>query len=179
MPVFALDEIAAPDWVPGVLLAGLTLITSTCGTTAVRLTQHISRINVMAIGGTLYVVWALMCLSTPALPRQAQVPWLLVSTLVIATGQLTFGTRVNALAEAAAPRATRGRHLAAFQYAFTVAGVITPAVVALFVFATWAPWVVVATSCLVATVSLRVLSPRLTPAAVHPNRAETPVTTSA
>jgi hypothetical protein len=47
--------------------------------------------------------------------------------------------RANALAEAIAPPAVRGRYLAAFQYAFTVPGVIAPAVVALFSVAVWLP----------------------------------------
>jgi MFS family permease len=178
IPVFALDEIGTPDWVPGALLAVLTLITSTCGTAAVRLTRRVSRITLMAFGGGAYVVWALMCLATTELPRPVQVPWLVLSTLVISVGQLTFGTRVNALAEAAAPRASRGRHLAAFQYAFTIAGVVSPAVVALFTLAAWAPWVVVAATCLVAIVALRVLSPRLPTGAVDPHGAETLVITS-
>ncbi len=178
MPVFALDEIGTPDWVPGAMLAVLTLITSTCATAAVRLTRHISRTQAMALGGGMYVVWALMCLTTPALPGPAQVPWLFVSTLVVSAGNLTFGTRVNALAEAAAPSATRGRHLAAFQYAFTIAGVVAPAVVALFALATWAPWLVVAVTCVIAIVALRLLSPLLPSAAVHPSRAETLVATS-
>ena len=52
-------------------------------------------------------------------------------------------SRVNALAEAAAPAAVRGRYLAAFQYSFTVPGVLAPAVVALFSVAVWLPWLVV------------------------------------
>ena len=62
---------------------------------------------------------------------------------------------------ALAPAESRGRHLAAFQYAFTVPGVLAPAVVALFATGVWAPWVVVATCATTATVALPWLAARL------------------
>jgi hypothetical protein len=58
------------------------------------------------------------------------------ATVVPAVAGLLF-MRANALAEAIAPAGVRGRYLAAFQYAFTVPGVIAPA---LFSVALWLPW---------------------------------------
>lgn len=49
-----------------------------------------------------------------------------VSTLVLAGANLVLGGRVNAMAEATAPPRALGRYLAAFQYAFTIAGVLAP-----------------------------------------------------
>jgi hypothetical protein len=92
----------------------------------------------------LVVVWCALCLAALALPAGWLIAWLLMATLVLAASELFFGARVNALAVDRAPAETRGRHLAAFQYAFTAAGVLAPAVVALFAVGRWAPWVVVA-----------------------------------
>jgi hypothetical protein len=76
--------------------------------------------------------------------------------------------RANALAEAIAPAAVRGRYLAAFQYSFTVPGVIAPAVVALYSVAVWLPWLLVGTSAALAVLVLRWLASRLPARALRP-----------
>jgi hypothetical protein len=91
----------------------------------------------------------------------------IAATLLAAVGGLLF-VRANALAEAAAPGPARGRYLAGFQYACTVAGVVAPALVALFSVATWLPWLLVAVSAILAVALLRPLAARLPAHAVHP-----------
>ena len=143
IPVYVLD-LGAPTWLPGVLLALNTAVTSTCGTLAVRLTRRLPRTTTLALAGWLFVLWCGLCFVASALPSGWRSAWLLGAGFVLAAGGVLFGARVNALAVALAPTATRGRHLAAFQYAFTVPGVLAPAVVSLFTVGVWAPWVVVA-----------------------------------
>jgi hypothetical protein len=93
---------------------------------------------------------------------------MLAATAVMAVGGLLFQSRVNALAEAAAPAAARGRYLAAFQYAFTVPGVLAPAVVALFPVAVWLPWLLVGAAAGLAVLGLRILGGHLPAAALRP-----------
>jgi hypothetical protein len=93
---------------------------------------------------------------------------MLAATVIMAVGGLLFQSRVNALAEAAAPAAARGRYLAAFQYAFTVPGVLAPAVVALFPVAVWLPWLLVGAAAGLAVLGLRVLAGHLPAVALHP-----------
>jgi hypothetical protein len=88
------------------------------------------------------------------------------ATVVMAAATLVSGPRAVALAVAVAPPAARGRYLAAFQYAFTAAGVVAPAIVALYSVAVWLPWALVAASASVAIVGLRALTSRLPAAAV-------------
>jgi MFS family permease len=144
IPVFALDA-GLPEWVPGVVLALHTAVTSTCATLAVRATDRLARTTTLAIGAGLMVVWCALCLVTLVVPAGWRAAWLLGSSLVLAVSGLLFGARVNALAVDLAPPSTRGRHLAVFQYAFTVPHVVAPAVVALFATGVWVPWAVVAT----------------------------------
>jgi MFS family permease len=87
--------------------------------------------------------------------------------VLMAGAGLLFASRANALAEAAAPAGSRGRYLAAFQYAFTVPGVIAPAVVALFGVAVWLPWLLVAACAGLAVVALRVVARHLPAHARH------------
>lgn len=168
MPVFVLDQLRGPSWLPGAILALLTTVTSFCSTLALRLTRRLTRTGAMSLGSALYAVWCLVTVAAVALPRSWLPAYLLATTLVMAAANLVFGPRSNALAEAAAPRASRGRYLASYQYAFASAQIVAPAVVALFSVAVWLPWAVVAAAAVAASVGLRALAPRLPPHAVDP-----------
>ncbi|MFC4859107.1 MFS transporter [Actinophytocola glycyrrhizae] len=160
LPVYVLD-LGAPPWLPGVVLALHTTVTSTCATLAVRATRHLPRTTTLARAAWLVVVWCGLCLAASALPPAWRTAWFLGSALVLAASAVLFGTRANALAVAMAPAGSRGRHLAAFQYAFTVPGVLAPAVVALSAAGVWAPWAVVAGCAAAGAAVFAVLGTRL------------------
>lgn len=168
VPVFVLDVLRGPNWLPGVLLALLTAMSALFGTTALRLTRRWSRLGAMSVGAILFATWCLVSVAARWLPPAVQPGYLVGAVLVFGIGNLIFGPRANALAEAAAPTASRGRHLAAFQYAFTLAGVLAPAVVGLFAVSYWLPWLVVGLACLAASVLLRPLATKLPARAVAP-----------
>lgn len=168
LPVYVLDQLDGPTWLPGVVLALLTVITSTSAAAVVRATERFSRTTTMAMGAAAYCAWSLSVIATAFLPPQLRPAWILGATLVLAAASLLFGARTNALAEAAAPRASRGRHLAAFQYAFTIAGVLSPAVVSLFSVAIWLPWALVAVCAGLAALALPRLGALLPAHAVNP-----------
>ncbi|MEV6876333.1 MFS transporter [Amycolatopsis sp. NPDC051128] len=170
MPVFVLDRLRGPAWLPGAILALLTVLTSLGGTLALRLTARLSRIAAMRAGSALFAAWCLVSLGVLLVPDSWRVAYLLASTLVFAAGDLVFGPRSGALAEAAAPPVARGRYLAAYQYAFTVAQVIAPAVVALFSVADWLPWVLVGSCAGLAVAGLGTLGSRLPARAVAPGQ---------
>lgn len=155
MPVFVLDVLGGPPWLPGALLALSTTANATCGTLALRATRGISRIAAMTAGAVLVVVWCAACVAALSVPAGWLAPVLVLTTLVIAASSLLFGTRVNALAAELAPAAARGRYLAMFQYAFTVPGVLAPAVAGLFAVSAWLPLLVVGACAGLATAGLR------------------------
>ncbi|MFD9892524.1 MFS transporter [Amycolatopsis sp. NPDC059027] len=167
-PVFVLEQLRGPVWLPGAILALLTVLTSVGGTYALRLTRCLSRIAAMRLGSALFAAWCVVSLGVLLLPSGWEVPYLLAATLVFAAGDLVFGPRSGALAEAAAPPEAKGRYLAAFQYAFTVAQVLAPAIVALFAVAVWLPWVLVGICACLAVAGLGRLGPRLPAHAVQP-----------
>ncbi|UOZ08787.1 MFS transporter [Amycolatopsis sp. WQ 127309] len=169
-PVFVLDRLHGPAWLPGAILALLTVLTSVGGTLALRLTAKLTRIGAMRAGSALFSAWCLVSLGVLLVPEGWRVVYLLVSTLVFAAGDLVFGPRSGALAEAAAPPDARGRYLAAYQYAFTMAQVLAPAVVALFSVADWLPWVLVGVCAGLAVAGLGRLAPRLPADAVAPGQ---------
>ncbi|MEC3975628.1 MFS transporter [Amycolatopsis sp. H20-H5] len=167
-PVFVLDQLHEPAWLPGAILALLTVLTSLGGTIALHATRKLSRIGAMRAGSALFAAWCLVSLGVFLVPPGWRPAYLLLATLVMAAGDLVFGPRAGALAEAAAPVDARGRYLAAFQYAFTAAQVLAPAVVALFSVAVWIPWVLVGGCAAGAAVGLGRLGPRLPAHAVTP-----------
>lgn len=167
-PVFVLDLLHGPTWLPGTILVLLTVVTSFGGTLALRLTRRLNRIDAMRGGSALFAAWCLVSLGVLLVPGSWQPAYLLAATLVYAAGDLVFGPRSGALAEAAAPPEAKGRYLAAFQYAFTVAQVLAPAVVALFSVSSWLPWVLVGVCACLAVAGLGRLGPRLPAEAVTP-----------
>jgi MFS family permease len=168
MSVYLLTELHTPAWLPGALLAVLTGLNSVGATTALRVTRGLRRTTAMALGAGLYVIWCAACLGAVAVPPGWRPAELLAATLLLAVAGLLFGSRANALAEAAAPAPVRGRYLAAFQYGFTVPGVIAPAVAGLFSVSVWLPWLLAALSAGLAVLVLRWLAGRLPAAALRP-----------
>ena len=163
----------APPWLPGAAVALLTALISAGATTAVRLTRRMRRTSAMGLGAALSVLWCVASLAAILVPPRWRPPELLAATVVLAAASLLF-QRANALAEAMAPRAARGRYLAAFQYAFTVPGVIAPAVVALFSVAVWLPWLLAGTGAVLAAATLRWLASRLPADALRPGSVAPP-----
>lgn len=154
-PVYVLEVLAGRPWLPGVLLAVSTTINATCGTLALRATRRVTRIAAMRLGAVLVIAWCAVSLLALAVPAGWLSAVLLAATVVIAAGGLLFGVRANALATELAPAAARGRYLATFQYAFTVPGVLAPAVAGLFSVASWLPWLLVAGCAALAAAGLR------------------------
>ena len=166
--VYALAQLHTQPWLPGALLALLTAVNSVGATAALRVTRRMYRTTAMALGAGLYAAWCAASLAAVAVPAVWRAAELMAATLLMAAAGLLFQSRTNALAEAAAPAARRGRYLAAFQYAFTVPGVVAPAVVALFSVALWLPWLLVATSAVLAIVALRLVAGHLPAHALRP-----------
>jgi MFS family permease len=155
LPVFVLDVLHGPPWLPGVLLAVSTTMNATCATLALHATRRLTRIAAMTVGAAVTVGWCVLCVATPLVPIGWLPAALVGATVVFAVSGLLYGARANALAADLAPAAARGRYLAMFQYAFTVPGVVAPAVAGLFAVATWAPWAVVGGCAAVVTAGLR------------------------
>jgi MFS family permease len=156
--VYALTELHTRPWLPGTLLALVTSLNSVGVTAALRVTRGMNRTTAMALAAGLCVAWCGASLAAVAVPAGWRPAELVAATVLMAGAGLLFASRANALAEAAAPAGSRGRYLAAFQYAFTVPGVIAPAVVALFGVAVWLPWLLVAACAGLAVVALRVVA---------------------
>ncbi|HTI22400.1 MAG TPA: MFS transporter [Kutzneria sp.] len=155
--VYVTEVLHGAAWIPGVMITALTVSGMVLSTIVLRWTRTLWRTTAIRIGTAIYVVWALACLGAALVPGSWLPAYLLGTSVLLSAGTL-IGNRANALAEAAAPKATRGRHLAAFQYGFTAAGIVAPAAVALFALGPWLPWLVVAASATVAVAAMPYLA---------------------
>jgi len=167
MSVYMLGKLHTQPWLPGAALALTAGLSSVGATAALRVTRRLCRTTGMVLGAALLAVWCAACVAALAVPPRWRPAELLAATVVMALAALLF-QRANALAEAVAPAAVRGRYLAAFQYSFTVPGVIAPAVVALYSVAVWLPWLLVGASAGLAVLVLRWLARRLPARALRP-----------
>ncbi len=167
MSVYMLGELHTRPWLPGAALALSAGLTGVGATAALRATRRMRRTTAMALGAGLYVIWCGSCAAALAIPAGWRPADLLAATVLMAVAGLLF-QRAGALAEAVAPVAARARYLAAFQYAFTVPGVIAPAVVALYSVAAWLPWLLVGASAGLAAAALRWIAGRLPAIALRP-----------
>ncbi len=172
--VYVIDQLRAQPWLPGAMITVGTVVTSLGGTAALRVTARLSRPAAMALGGVLVMLWCAASTAALALPVQWRPPELCAATVLLAVGGLLFAPRANAIAVELAPASVRGRYLATFQYAYTVPGVVAPAIVALFAVAGWLPWLVVAIGAGFAAASMLALASRLPDRIVRPDRLATP-----
>jgi MFS family permease len=167
-PVFVLEQLRAPSWLPGTILVLSTTLNSGAATVALRATRRLTRISAMQLGAVLYALWCAASLAAAAVPPAWRPAELLGATVVMAAAGLVCGPRAVALVAAVAPEEARGRYLAAFQYAFTVSAVIAPAVVALYSVDRWLPWTLVAAGDALAVIGLGVLARHLPAIALNP-----------
>jgi MFS family permease len=144
MPTYAIEVVRTAAWVPSLCIALLTAATSTLSGWTLRTTWRWRRTTALTVAGGWFIAWCGVTAGTGLVPDHWATPWLLASTPLVIAGSLVAGTRANAIAEAAAPPRLRGRYLAAFQYSFTVAGLVAPLIVAAFSVASWFPWLIVA-----------------------------------
>jgi len=167
MSFYMLGKLHTRPWLPGAALALAAGLSSVGATAALRVTRRLCRTTAMVLGAALFAVWCGACVAALAVPPRWRPAELLAATVVMALAALLF-QRANALAEAVAPSALRGRYLAAFQYSFTVPGVIAPAVVALYSVAVWLPWLLVGVSAGLAVLVLHWLGGHLPANALRP-----------
>ncbi len=147
-PVFILQVLEGPAWLPGALLASGTVLSSVYGVKVVDALRGYRRTRSLQIGAWIYAVWGLLTMAMIWLPAGWLVPYAFATWALMVAASKVFFPFSGALSEALPPRGGRAAYMATFQYAFTAAQVLAPAVVALFAVSAWLPWAVVTASSL-------------------------------
>ena len=141
-PVYVLDVLHGAAWLPGALLATSTGLSSVLGVRVVMLLRPFRRTRALQAGSLLFAVWAALMAGLQLVPPAALVPVAWAVWVLIVAGTKVFYPVSGALSEALPPRESRATYMATYQYAFTAAQVVAPAVVALFAVSSWLPWAV-------------------------------------
>ena len=165
IPVYVVRGLDAPGWSVGAFLTITTVAVATCTSTVIRrVLRRTSRGGAMAWGGRLWAVWCAAMALAVLLPRGPwQVGYLALVMLLWAAAEMTHGPASNALSASAAPEGARGTYLAAFQYSFAAADMVTPGLFGvLYGVDRVLPWAVVGCLALAASLAIRPLERRLT-----------------
>lgn len=167
IPVFAVEALGAPAWLPGILLALNTAFLAGAQTTVVRLMEPHRRTRTLALAALLWCGWCAATALALSVPASLLIPYLLLTTGLFTLAELIHAPTSNALAAAVSPEALRGRYLAAFQFSWATAIFVAPGFFTLlFAVGPALPWVVIGTLALTAGLSVLSLEPRLPQGAV-------------
>jgi MFS family permease len=126
LPVFILDRLHLPTWLPGVLAAFLTATAATGLLFGARLVRGRRRLRNLEIAAAL---WALGCVVFVAAPAGAAVayPALFAGALLLGVGEAFYAPTADAIPAALAPAELRGRYAAVHQMAWGISEAIAPA----------------------------------------------------
>ncbi len=158
LPVYVVDALPAPDWLVGILLAGISVTLATGQTLVIRFSAGRRRTRVLVLSGMLWAAWGLLMAALLHVPAGVVVPLLVLATVVFAAADVLHAATSNALAAAIAPEGGRGKYLSYWQYSFTLAQIAVPAFFAgLFEVRADLPWLVLAGLATVAAGAVLVL----------------------
>ncbi len=162
-PVYILDVLHGPAWLPGALLATSTGLSSVLGVRVVALLRPFRRTRALQAGSVAFAVWAALMAGLQLVSPAVLVPVAWAVWVLIVAATKVFYPVAGALSEALPPRESRATYMATYQYAFTAAQVAAPAVVALFAVSGWLPWAVLVAASLLAVVVQRALATMVPP----------------
>ncbi|HET6379938.1 MAG TPA: MFS transporter [candidate division Zixibacteria bacterium] len=128
LPVFVLDRLGMPTWVPGVL-TGLVTATTAAGLIFVTgLVRGRRRLRNMQLAVGMWALAFILFRAAPLDPSLAYVA-LVAGTILVGVGEAVYAPTADALPAALAPAWLRGRYAALHQAAWGVSETIVPALV--------------------------------------------------
>jgi MFS family permease len=126
MPVYFVDTLELPGWVPGaVFVINTVMIGVGQGLVVRRMTGAVRR-RVLHTAIVFSAVSFVMLYAADALSVTAGVVVVLVAAFVYTLGEMTAGPVTAALSAEAAPPERRGRYMAATQLAWSASGAVGP-----------------------------------------------------
>jgi MFS family permease len=162
MPVYFVDGLALPGWVPGTVYVINTVMIGVGQGLVVRRMTGVVRRRVLQAAVAFTAVSFVLLWAGDLVSVGAGVVVVLVAAVVYTLGELTAGPVVAALSAEAAPSAVRGRYMAATQLAWSVAGAIGPLLWSLLLArGAWAAWGASLVLCLVWSGLVQVLGARM------------------
>jgi MFS family permease len=158
MPVYVVDDLDLPAWLPGLLFVATTIVLAFGQSLGLRAVTGWLRTRVYLMAAAIWVVGAVAFAFAQVVPRSLLIPYMFLATVVTIGGDLFHAPQTNGLPSALAPAALRGRYLALFSLSWGIGRTIAPSIVStlLWLGPTW-PWVGMALmACFAAAVALHI-----------------------
>jgi MFS family permease len=129
LPIFVLDQLQLPLWVPGVLAASGTIAVALPTFFAGRLTRGRPRLRLLAAAASLWSIGGLLMATGAAFPGIA-LAILTLGMILLGVGEAIYAPTADALPIALAPPELAGRYSALHQLAWGISGTIAPVLTA-------------------------------------------------
>lgn len=129
LPVFVLQQIHLPTWLPGMLAALATVTIASLSALSGRVTRGHRRLALLALAAALWTTGSLLFAVVAWMPAV----WLLLlpaAMVILGIGEGLYAPIADALPLALAPPGLAGRYSAIHQLAWGVSGTIAPALAA-------------------------------------------------
>lgn len=168
MPIFVIEFVDGPAWLPGALLATSTALLSLFSVRVVDTLRGRRRTRSLGGAAAIYAVFSILMMGMLWVPTQLLIPYAFAIWLLRVFATMAFFPIAGALSEALPPPEHRAAAMATYQYAFTTAQVAAPAIVAVFAVTAWLPWAVLAAASLAATVVVGWLGRAMPPTVDRP-----------
>jgi MFS family permease len=129
LPIFVLDQLRLPPWVPGALVALGTIAVAIPTFFAGRLTRGRPRIRLLAVAAAAWSIGGLVMATGATFPGVA-LAVLPLGVILFGLGEAVYAPTADALPIALAPPALAGRYSALHQLAWGISGTIAPVLTA-------------------------------------------------
>jgi MFS family permease len=126
MPVYFVDTLGLPGWVPGTVFVINTAMIGVGQGLVVRAMTGAVRRRVMHAAIAFTAASFAMYYAAGALPIASAVALVLVAAFVYTLGEMTAGPVVSALAAEAPPPDQRGRYMASMQLSWSISSAVAP-----------------------------------------------------
>jgi len=129
LPIFALDRIGLPVWVPGAIVALGTLAVAVPTFFAGRLGRGRARLRLLAVSAGLWSLGNLLIFAVASWPV-ISIATLALGAIVLGVGEAIYAPTADALPLALAPAGLEGRYSAIHQLAWGISGTLAPVLTA-------------------------------------------------
>jgi MFS family permease len=129
LPLYVVDVLELPEWVPGMLLVVNTVILATGQSIGLRVVAGWRRTRIYVLCAAVWIAGAVLFATGEVLPSVVLIPYLFVAMALVTGGEVFHYPLNGSVPTAFAPEELRGRYLALFSLVWSVAGIFSPSLV--------------------------------------------------
>jgi len=131
LPLYVVDDLKLPGWVPGLLLTVNTLILAAGQSIGLKVVAGWRRTRVYVLCAAVWLVGAGLFAFGEFVPAMIAIPYIFVAMAIASGGEVFHLPQNGGAPTALAPDALRGRYLALFSLVWSIAGIASPTMVSL------------------------------------------------